>query len=737
MTDIPPFLQKEDYRFIKIPKASKKPIENVWQKINNYEYNNPILQDWLKQGNNYGVVCGYGKLRGIDIDTKNINYQEAIKFIESRTATFSVKTGSGGRHFYFITDYCTNHGLANGIGEIRCGGEEGQQVIGPGSLHPSGNHYEIAHHVPIQHINSENFKALFEKYMIDNYQNSDSQNSKKDNSRSGTEMREIIKLINKKLGKEDIWKRMEVYAKWSAATESYRLITYEKAITYIDGQKEKKRREQEEYVKEIDNELIGQIRTHFITKKYLEMVDCFIRHCPIIYDENCLWWIWDTETKRYKLTDETNILNALLAVLDNDDLINYKNKILSTIQLQARKYAPTPMPESWIQFKNNIVDIDTGETFATSHEYFSVNPIPWDLGKSEETPIIDALFESWVGKEYVETLYEIIAYCLLPSYPMAKIFCFVGVGSNGKSKFLTITRTLLGTYNSTSSDLDVLLENRFESARLYKKLVCFMGETNFNVISKTSKLKELTGGDLASYEFKNGKLFNDVNYAKFLISTNSLPMTTDSSDGWMRRWIIIDFPNKFDGTVDVLKTIPEVEYNNLCRKALNKLQKLLQTFKFSNEGTIEDKRHCFEEHSNPISKFIAERIEFTENFDSDIISKYQFKKEMMVWGRSRGYRELSNQDINMMMDSLNVFVGTREFNKRNEKGEVVERRTYDVWKGLKWKTAPVVVTPKLVVVEEEVVDVPKFDAWHKCKICGDSVLCTIKGGVPLCQKCYF
>ncbi len=45
--------------------------------------------------------------------------------------------------------------------------------------------------------------------------------------------------------------------------------------------------------------------------------------------------------------------------------------------------------------------------------------------KFMETPTIDKIFEEWVGEEYVKTLYQIIAYCLLPDYPMNRLFCFI------------------------------------------------------------------------------------------------------------------------------------------------------------------------------------------------------------------------------------------------------------------------------------------------------------------------
>ena len=168
------------------------------------------------------------------------------------------------------------------------------------------------------------------------------------------------------------------------------------------------------------------------------------------------------------------------------------------------------------------------------------NPIPWKVSGDPRTPTMDKIFEEWVGKEYVPLLYEILAYCLIPDYPINRLFCLIGSGLNGKSKFLELLQIFVGMQNVCSTELDSLISSRFEVTRLHKKLVCLMGETNFGEISKTSILKKLTGKDIIGFEYKNKNPFEDYNYAKILIATNNLPTTTDKTIGFYRRWCIID-----------------------------------------------------------------------------------------------------------------------------------------------------------------------------------------------------
>jgi P4 family phage/plasmid primase-like protien len=328
---------------------------------------------------------------------------------------------------------------------------------------------------------------------------------------------------------------------------------------------------------------------------------------PYFYDKTGLFWFWQEKESKYAQVDEIDVMISFDDVLGfNGQTVNSKVKT-STIEAMkrlGRKRIPKEAPQKWIQFKNKAYSISSGKIYNITPDYFFTNPIPWEIGVSDATPTMDKLFKEWVGEKYVKTLYQIIAYCCLTSYPIHLIFCLVGCGRNGKSKFQGLLNRFIGNDNICSTELDTLLDSRFESFKLYKKLLCSMGETNFGIMSKTSLLKKLTGQDLIGFEFKNKKPFDDYNYAKIIISSNSLPSSTDTSEGFYRRWLIIDFPNIFPEGKDILKTIPEEEYNNLANKVCKIMKELLEEGKFYNQGSIEERKNKYIFSSNPLSFFI-------------------------------------------------------------------------------------------------------------------------------------
>lgn len=404
---------------------------------------------------------------------------------------------------------------------------------------------------------------------------------------------------------------------------------------------------------------------------------------PYFYDKTRSWWLWDSQNYRWKRVDDKDIL---IMVSDNSiaNTINSKekNEIIEAMEQYGRRKMPKPIKPTWIQFKNKIVDIETGEEFDATPQYFATNPIPWELHKERfiETPIMDKIFEEWVGKDYVQTLYEIIAYCLIPSYPLHRIFCFIGAGMNGKSKFLELLRKFIGKENVCSTELDILINSRFEVSRLHKKLITQLGETNFNEMSKTSLLKKLSGGDLIGFEFKRKDPFEEENYAKIIIATNNLPSTTDKTIGFFRRWLIIDFPNQFSEQKDILKDIPEEEYEILAVKSIRILKDLLEKREFHNEGDIEERMQKYEDHSNPILVFLKENCNTEDNRNFE--TKNSFENKLNKWLETTKRRGMTSHAINKWMKS-HGFEDGRDYIDWWENGKLIKKLAR-VWYGIKY-----------------------------------------------------
>jgi len=384
---------------------------------------------------------------------------------------------------------------------------------------------------------------------------------------------------------------------------------------------------------------------------FLDVVERFHLQNPFYYDSFKNWWMWRKEEFRWERIDETDLMNAIdeLTSLPHTDQ-SIKGKLLEAFKRVGRKRKPLEPEKTWIQFKDTIIDIKTKERFPASSKYFIFNPIPWNIGKTDKTPVIDNLLHSWTFKEnyqnddYVRTLKEIIAYCFLADMPIHRIFCFIGEGLNGKGTFLRLIENFIGDHNKTSTEIEFLTQSNFESSKLFRKLICTVGEIDKGVFKRTKTIKALSGDDLIRAEYKGKDSFDFHNYAKILISTNHLPETKDKAKGFYRRWTIVDFPNEFSEKKNILDEIPKVEYENFCNQAISILNNLIINGEFTNDGTIQDRTKRYEKFSNDVNHYISEFYikdsessiefsEFSQDYNDYLISEGKKKKSKVEIGR--------------------------------------------------------------------------------------------------------
>lgn len=177
---IPPKLQKDEYRFVK--DNGKKPVGKAWnQPENAFKYGNQVLLDWIKT-NNYGILHGCGGLIALDADNFPLWQQLGLdKLFED---TFIIQTGRvdekgnhTGRHYYLecedLTDkiikeyklktyYKLVDSQGDEIGELRL---HHCQTVGPNSIHPSGNRYEVINDMEIKKVSIWDVLDAFEEYI--------------------------------------------------------------------------------------------------------------------------------------------------------------------------------------------------------------------------------------------------------------------------------------------------------------------------------------------------------------------------------------------------------------------------------------------------------------------------------------------------------------------------------------------------------------------------------------------
>jgi len=164
---IPKQLCKPEFRFVRLGYKTKKPIaeEDGWRVRGGLTFDSPILLQHISKHKNYGISGGYGYLYLLDSDIPFIGELIEKKFGQ----TFRVKSGSGrGFHDYFIIKsdklYRTITFDKDGkhFGELR---GDGNYVVCPGSVHPTGGTYEVIRDIPIKEINYSELVEYLKDYL--------------------------------------------------------------------------------------------------------------------------------------------------------------------------------------------------------------------------------------------------------------------------------------------------------------------------------------------------------------------------------------------------------------------------------------------------------------------------------------------------------------------------------------------------------------------------------------------
>jgi putative DNA primase/helicase len=195
------------------------------------------------------------------------------------------------------------------------------------------------------------------------------------------------------------------------------------------------------------------------------------------------------------------------------DLTVLNNCILNTVTCEVTHHTP-----DYITFSKLACDYDPSATCTEWTEF-----LEYALPKHEQL-----------------TLQELFGYCLVRGYPYQVAFFLLGKGGNGKGAAMEVLRAMLGGDNCCAVALQDIGE-RFYAHDLYGRYAEISGDTSPKALLDTSTYKMLTGGDTMRTEKKGEDSFDFKNHAKIISLLNELMPSADQTDGFFRRFVLIQF----------------------------------------------------------------------------------------------------------------------------------------------------------------------------------------------------
>lgn len=287
-----------------------------------------------------------------------------------------------------------------------------------------------------------------------------------------------------------------------------------------------------------------------------------------------------------------------------------------------------------VTLKNGILDIRTGLLNEFTTNYLSLSKLNVTYDPSAKCPAIEKFLSEVVAPEDLITLYEIASYLLIKRYFIHKAIMLVGDTHAGKDTYQKLLCSLIGARNVTHRPLQELITDKFAKADLFGKLLNSFSDLPNAALRQTGIFKGLCGESPTSGQRKFKDSFDFENYAKLVFSCNEMPKTYDKGDSFFIRWIIINFPNRFDDNNPntdkflIDKITSEEELAGLLNKLIEYAKKLLENQHFTNNPHVDEIRAYYERLSNPIFAFIDETCSIEPDAN---ITKKDFYQALMKY----------------------------------------------------------------------------------------------------------
>lgn len=267
-------------------------------------------------------------------------------------------------------------------------------------------------------------------------------------------------------------------------------------------------------------------------------------------------------------------------------------------------------------FKNGVLDLDTLEMSPHTPDSYHLTGYPVNYLAGEKpnvTPFRDYLYQLSQDSEAVTTLFEMIGSCFDPGvFEMRTVFLLTGSGSNGKSTLLDIIEELVGMQNISRTPFTDYGIDKWAKGGLVDKALALDDD-----IDPTKPLgpalKSLVTKKVHEVELKYQNSFPYPLESTFIGAINGQPHTSDTSDAFWDRFLVLDFPMTFEKNATARQQLMErftsaEMLDTITTFSVNLYAQAKRAGVFTRPERSEEMVAMFQENANHIITFANERL---------------------------------------------------------------------------------------------------------------------------------
>lgn len=313
-------------------------------------------------------------------------------------------------------------------------------------------------------------------------------------------------------------------------------------------------------------------------------------------------------------------------------------------------------PDSrYMIFRNGVLDTDDMTLHEHSPEYLTnIVFADLDFNPDADCPIFRKVVADALDQDTANVLQEMCGYLLFPDSRHEKIGVLVGGGRNGKSVILNMISYALGEENVTHFGLQQITDaSGVFIANMVGKLANICHDSgNLIKVGNEGILKQYASGEPIMAKVLYHQPTITTNYPHSIIAVNALPVSADVSDGYFRRFLIIDFPhqiplNKVDRQL-FQKMKPE--RMGVLLWIIEGMKRLLSESDFSESKAVDDIKKQYQRDNNIVATFVDEfefRPSRTEMRPLDEVFR-MFK----TWTKDNNYRDMGKRTFSTRLKGL-------------------------------------------------------------------------------------
>jgi putative DNA primase/helicase len=232
--------------------------------------------------------------------------------------------------------------------------------------------------------------------------------------------------------------------------------------------------------------------------------------------------------------------------------------------------------------ESGLLNVRTRRLFPHSPEFLSTIRVPIAFDKEAACPEIEKFVGEVCPEDAIPLAWEIHGDLLTPDRSVQKTICLLGEGGNGKSVFLDLASRFVGTENVCHLSLQGL------EAVLFGRAALPQAGKHLSRPAGRAFGEAITGCDRITAEVKYRDSFEFAPFVRLLFSANRLPASSDASQAFFDRWLIVPFQSGFCQTrrevprrILQWRSCSPTELSGALNKALDGLERVRKCFRFT------------------------------------------------------------------------------------------------------------------------------------------------------------